>query len=72
VSNDAAGLDVFDREPPPADHPLFGLDGVILTPQGAGLSSEAASRKAVSIAKNSLAGIDAKLDPSMVVNRDVL
>ena len=27
-----AGLDVFEREPLPADHPLCGLDNVILTP----------------------------------------
>jgi phosphoglycerate dehydrogenase-like enzyme len=27
-----AGLDVFEREPLPADHPLWGLDNVLLTP----------------------------------------
>jgi D-3-phosphoglycerate dehydrogenase len=67
-----AGLDVFDQEPPPDDHPLFALDNVILSPHSAGLSKEAAIRMAISTAKNVLAGIDGKLDPSMVVNRDVL
>ncbi|MGH6896902.1 MAG: NAD(P)-dependent oxidoreductase [Geminicoccaceae bacterium] len=67
-----AGLDVFDREPPPDDHPLFGLDNVILSPHSAGLSKEAAIRMAISTARNALAGIDGKLDPSMVVNREVL
>ena len=67
-----ACLDVFDREPPPDDHPLFALDNVILTPHSAGLSKEAAVRMAISTAKNVLAGIDGKLDPSMVVNREVL
>jgi D-3-phosphoglycerate dehydrogenase len=67
-----AGLDVFDQEPPPEDHPLFALDNVILSPHSAGLSKEAAIRMAVSTARNVLAGIDGKLDPSMVVNREVL
>ncbi len=68
----AAGLDVFDREPPPDDHPLFALPNVILTPHSAALSKEAAIRMAISTARNVLAGIDGKLDPSMVVNREVL
>jgi len=31
-----AGLDVFDREPPPADNPLFTMENVILTAHMAG------------------------------------
>ena len=31
-----AGLDVFAEEPPPADHPLFRLDNVVLTAHLAG------------------------------------
>jgi D-3-phosphoglycerate dehydrogenase len=67
-----AGLDVFDQEPPPEDHPLFALPNVILSPHSAGLSKEAAIRMAISTARNVLAGIDGKLDPTMVVNREVL
>ena len=67
-----AALDVFEEEPPPENHPLFALDNVILSPHSAGLSKEAAIRMAVSTARNVLAGIDGTLDPSIVVNREVL
>jgi glyoxylate reductase/D-3-phosphoglycerate dehydrogenase len=36
----AAGLDVFEREPPEADNPLFKLDNVILTAHMAGPTQE--------------------------------
>jgi len=32
-----AGLDVLEEEPPPADHPFFALDNVVLTPHTAGV-----------------------------------
>jgi D-3-phosphoglycerate dehydrogenase len=73
VSGKIAGtsLDVFE-EPPPENRPLFALPNVILSPHSAGLSKEAAIRMAISTARNVLAGIDGKLDPSMVGNREVL
>ena len=67
-----AGIDVFEQEPPQDDHPLFGLDNVILSPHTAGMSQEAAIRMAISTARNALAALDGKLDPSMVVNKEVL
>jgi D-3-phosphoglycerate dehydrogenase len=67
-----AGLDGLEEEPPARDNPLFGLDNVVLSPHGAGLTEQSAVRMAVSTAKNLLAGLDGDLDPNMVVNREVL
>ncbi len=35
-----AGIDVFQEEPTPADHPLFGCDHVVLTPHSADMTPE--------------------------------
>lgn len=39
-----AAVDVFAEEPPPKDHPLFGLKNAILTPHLAGSTRESGSR----------------------------
>jgi len=67
-----AGLDVFLEEPPPANHPLFASEKVILSPHSASLTAESAIRMAVMSVKNALDYFDAKLDPALVVNRDHL
>ena len=46
-----AALDVFEKEPLPADHPLLGLDQVVLTPHLAASTEEAQSGVALAIAK---------------------
>jgi D-3-phosphoglycerate dehydrogenase/(S)-sulfolactate dehydrogenase len=46
-----AGLDVFEKEPPPADHPLFKLDHVVLTPHLGASTEEAQAAVAVAVAR---------------------
>lgn len=67
-----AGLDTFESEPPPPDHPLLTQDKVVLTPHCASLTEECAARMAIATAANALAGLDGTLDPELVVNRQVL
>lgn len=64
-----AGLDVFDKEPPAKDHPLFSLDQVIVTPHNAALTGECGERMAVASVKNVLDFFADRLDPSLIVNR---
>jgi D-3-phosphoglycerate dehydrogenase len=49
-----AGMDVFRKEPPPTDHPLFSLDNFIGTPHIAGGTSEAMQRMATTCAEEIL------------------
>ena len=63
---------MFEPEPPRGDHPLFALEDLILSPAPRRFSKEAATRMAISTARNVRAGIDGQVDPSMVVNREVL
>ncbi|KGJ02837.1 D-3-phosphoglycerate dehydrogenase [Paracoccus halophilus] len=68
----AAGVDVFDQEPPAADSPLIGCDNVILSPHIAGLTEECSERMAIASIRNALDFLDGSIDPQMVVNREAL
>lgn len=67
-----AGIDVFAIEPTPGDHPLFTLDNVLVNPHAAASAMECLERMGVQAAQNILDQFDDKLDPDMVVNRDIL
>jgi D-3-phosphoglycerate dehydrogenase len=67
-----AGLDVFEPEPPAADHPLFGLDTVIVSPHCAAITEECGRRMALSCAESVLAGLAGTLTADLVVNESVL
>ena len=49
-----AGLDVYEKEPPEIDNPLFRLENVIVTPHSAGLTKDTVARLAAGAALNIL------------------
>jgi len=65
-----AGIDVWDREPPPPDHPLLHLDNVIASPHTAGLTLEARGTMGRIAAEQVLACLDGERPPRLV-NPDV-
>jgi D-3-phosphoglycerate dehydrogenase len=66
----AAGIDVFDAEPPPAHHPLLAFDQVILTPHVAGLTQQAAERMATASVQNLLDFFAGRIDSDLIVNKE--
>lgn len=67
----AAGLDVTDPEPLPADHPLYTLDNALIVPHIASASFETRSQMAEMAADNLLAGLAGQLPPNCL-NPDAL
>ena len=65
----AAGLDVFDNEPPLSPNPFEGFKQVVLTPHIAGLSTESAEAMAISSVQNVIDFFDGKLNPLLIVNK---
>jgi len=65
-----AGLDVFEVEPVPADHPLLRLDNIIVAPHIASASVETRTKMALMAVDNLLAALGGQR-PSNFVNPDV-
>jgi D-3-phosphoglycerate dehydrogenase len=65
-----AGLDVWDREPPPSDHALLACDNVVATFHTAGVSHEA-RRNMAAIAAEQIVGVLKGGHPPRLVNPEV-
>jgi len=65
-----AGLDVWDREPPPLDHPLLGLGNVIASFHTAGVTHEA-RRNMAAIAAEQIVGLLKGGRPPRLINPEV-
>lgn len=68
----AVGLDVFDLEPPPDDHPLLDLENVLFSPHVAGITNESMRSMAEVTCQNVLDAFDGRIRPGHIVNPEVL
>jgi D-3-phosphoglycerate dehydrogenase len=66
-----AGLDVFEQEPLPADHPLLALPNAVLTPHAAWYSEESYAELKRRVVENVVAVIDGR-PPRNIINPEVL
>lgn len=64
-----AGIDVWDREPPPLDHPLLELDNVVATYHTAGVTNEA-RRNMATYAAEQIVGVLKGGKPPRLVNAE--
>ncbi len=61
-----AGLDVWDIEPPPADHPILAMDNVIVSPHTAGVTFESRRNIAKITAEQLIAIRDGEKPPRLL------
>jgi len=66
-----AGLDVMGEEPPPVDHPLRGMHGVLMTPHAAFFSAESVNELQQKAADNVASVLTGRV-PRYPVNTEVL
>lgn len=69
---EAAGIEVMVQEPPVPNHPLFGLDNVVLSPHNAAAPLECYRKMSLRAVRNLLDSIDGVIDPGYTVNPEVL
>jgi D-3-phosphoglycerate dehydrogenase / 2-oxoglutarate reductase len=68
----AAGLDVFWDEPLKEGMPLRDLPNVVMTPHSAAATEEGVRRMSLSCADSVIAAFEGRLDPDVVINKEVL
>ncbi|MEM3641064.1 MAG: hydroxyacid dehydrogenase [Candidatus Bathyarchaeia archaeon] len=66
-----AALDVYEKEPPDFENPLFKLENVVLSPHMAAHTKEALRRMAVTVAEDVIAVLNGKR-PKYLANPEVL
>jgi D-3-phosphoglycerate dehydrogenase / 2-oxoglutarate reductase len=61
-----AGLDVWEKEPPPHDHPLMAFDNVFVSPHTAGVTNDARRNMAKIAAEQMIAALAGERPPRIV------
>ncbi len=66
-----AGLDVLEQEPPPADHPFFQLDQVVISPHLGGIDTLAMAAMAEAAAQNIVDLQQGRWPTGSIVNNEI-